>query len=297
MAWIKRTCRHLWGTFVPVPPSPVLKAALRWLELLPRHELSRARALFRSLPEFNDISPTQYEAAYDWLQERKFLDSLPHSTDLRTTIFTAAIADTLWFSDVDVLITQPEDLPSDGLRAAEAVGLSNEDAFAAVWHSWRKVDAAQRAHIGRAGEKAIVNLLSASGIPADHVSQHSDGYGYDVSATLPDRTFHLEIKATNKRGQLRFYLSRNEFETMRRDPDWILVAVRLNTELEPVSVATVCRQWISETVPADRKANGRWESVRLDVAASAICPGISRLSSPPATSVHGMLRGEPPWPG
>lgn len=283
---------------MPVPPSPVLRAALRWLEHLPKSQLARTRALFRSHREFGDISPTQYEAAYAWLQENRLLDASTSAGDPRNAVFSTAIKDTLWFSEADVLVAEPTTLPEDGLRAAKAVGLSPDEAFAAVRHAWSKVDASERVRIGKAGELAIMELLS--GIPDvsfQHVSEQSDGYGYDIGVTALGATLHVEVKATSRRGQPRIFLSRNEYETMRRDPTWTLLAVRLNQGLRPVAVATARRSWITEAVPVDRPAGGRWESVRLDVPSNALIPGLEGLPHPLPTTFPSMLRGEPSWSG
>lgn len=283
---------------MPIPPSPVLRAAVRWLEHLPTSQLARTRALFRSHREFGDISPTQYEAAYAWLQKNKLLSAYPSTGDPRTTVFSAAIRDTLWFTDADVLVTTPTALPEDALRAAEAISLSLDEAFASVRHVWSRVNTAERARIGKAGELAIIQLLSnIPDVTFQHVAELSDGYGYDVSTTAMNATLHLEVKSTSRRGQLRIYLSRNEYETMRRDPVWTLVAVRLSQKLMPVAITTVRRSWVSEAVPVDRQAAGRWESVRLDVPSDALTPGLEGLPRSLPAPLPPILRGEPPWPG
>ncbi|MFI6325535.1 DUF3883 domain-containing protein [Nonomuraea sp. NPDC050556] len=203
----------------------------------------------------------------------------------------AAVRDAFWFPDADLLIHSPEELPEDALRAAGTLGLGTGDALAVVRQAWSKIDAAARADVGSAGEHALMALLSAeTDVPARHVAAESDGYGYDIER----EPFHIEVKSTTRRGRLSIYLSRHEYETMRRDPFWILVTVRLDQSLQPVAVATVNRDWISARAPADKQVGGRWESARFDVPHEALTPGCPALA--PFRTL-GFLAGTPPWPG
>jgi hypothetical protein len=266
---------------VPGLPEPVLRAAVRWLERLPVSGAARVRALFTAHSDFSDITPTQYDAAYAWLRETGLLDGLRCSIPAHRRVFDAAIAHSgaPWLPDADLLVQGPDELPDDALRAAEALGLSEHEAYAQLAAVWGKVDAAERKRIGAAGELALVELLTASvEARVEHVAAWSDGYGYDISVHASQHRAHLEVKTTLRRSRLTVYLSRNEYETMLRDPDWELVAIRLAHDLQLQAVATVPRDWIASQVPEDQSPHGRWESCRLDVPPEVPAPGISRIT-------------------
>ncbi|MDJ0412824.1 DUF3883 domain-containing protein [Rhodococcus opacus] len=283
------------------PPDPVLWAALRWLEHLPQSNLARTRALFTSHSAYSDITPTQYAAAYTWLLENGFVDEFGTIAEVKCgklALFEAAISESLWISDADVLVVEPSALPEDALRAAVTLELDVDSAFAAVQHLWGKVDAAERLRIGTAGELALIELLAATACAKiDHVAAYSDGYGYDIAVTLPGSIAHLEVKATTRRGRLTIYLSRNEFETMRKDPDWTLVIVRLDQNLKPASIATVDTGWIASAAPRDCHPAARWDLTKFDVPPEALSPGLPSIAESDPPSLPPLLRGLPPWPG
>jgi len=88
--------------------------------------------------------------------------------------------------------------------------------------------------IGREGEEFVISWLKMnlevqlhSGIV--HTSLTDDGAGYDIispSAKLQERIL-LEVKTTTRPGDdFTFYLSRNEWGTALRNPNWYLVLVR-----------------------------------------------------------------------
>ena len=251
---------------MPIPPDPVLRAATRWLDRLPTSSASRCRALFSTHQEYGDITPTQYEAAYAWLGDTGLLDN-PLST-LPTTdrVFEAAILNTPWFADADVLVQRPEEIPDDAARAAAVLGLPEPAAFALIAGSWGKVDTEARERIGASGELALVELLERTPrTRVRHVSLISDGFGYDISAETARSLAHLEVKSTTRRERSIVFLSRNEFETMLRDPAWRLVVVRLSPQTHAiVEIEIADSTWIRKNVPADTGL-GRWESCRLDM--------------------------------
>ncbi|MHC5261362.1 protein NO VEIN domain-containing protein [Streptomyces sp. UC4497] len=267
---------------MPLPPEPVLRAAARWLERLPRSGAARCRALFTSHQDFSDITPTQYEAAYSWLGSVGLLEDLRSgSASAHRRIFKAAVSEstTAWFADADLLVRDPDELPDDALRAASALGLEDDEAFAEIRAVWGKVDTARREEIGAAGEAALVEWLTASvDGTVEHVAAVSDGYGYDIGVHAGNCSVHIEAKATVKRNRRTIYLSRNEFETMRRDPEWELVVVLLGPDLEMEQMATVLKSWIASVAPSDRSRLGRWESTRLEVPEEALEIGVPRLA-------------------
>lgn len=280
-----------------MPTSPVLRAAARWLEHLRESSDAQLRALFKAHPAFADITPTQYATAYEWLQNNGLLRRTVTTDQCGRAVFEAAIREALWFTDSDTLVPEPNSMPQDGMWAADALGVEPAEAFALLRHCWGKVDTAERTRVGAAGESALVSLLElVANLHVRHVAAESDGYGYDIHAAMPQEVLHIEVKATTRRGRLSIYLSRNEFETMRRDSQWLLIAVRMNDDLEPVATATVDRAWLTIAAPEDRPG-GRWESVKLDVPQHALNPGVVPLRKCANLTAPPILDGIPAWPG
>ncbi|MEU1895572.1 protein NO VEIN domain-containing protein [Streptomyces pristinaespiralis] len=285
---------------MPVPPEPVLRAAVRWLERLPASGTVRVRALFATHSDFSDITPTQYEAAYTWLEATGLLDDLRSSIPGHRRVFDAAIAHSgaSWLPDADLLIRSQDELPDDVLRAASSLGLSSGEAFRQLAAVWGKVDTRERERIGTAGELALVELLAASTSErVEHIAAWSDGFGYDIAVHATRYPGHLEAKSTTRRGRLTVFLSRNEYETMLRDPHWELVAIRLSEDLRPEAIATVPKEWIVRQAPTDQGSRGRWESCRLDVPPDVPVPGIPRIAPVLAAGGSRLLDGTASWPG
>lgn len=273
---------------------------MRWLERLPASSPARCRALFNAHSEFSDVTPTQYETAYAWLRSTGLLEGLYSSVPARHRVFTAAVASsgTQWFPDADVLVRGPDELPDDSLRATRSLRLTEDDAYAQVVAAWGKVDTAERERIGAAGELALVALLEGSvHARVEHVAAVADGYGYDIAVHAGPHSAHFEVKSTVRRGRLTVYLSRNEYETLRRDPAWQLVAIQLTAGLEAAAVASVPAEWIAAHVPTDLGSKGRWESCRLEVPADVPVPGIPTLAPLLAVDASELLTGAAVWPG
>ncbi|GGX64936.1 hypothetical protein GCM10010358_19140 [Streptomyces minutiscleroticus] len=280
---------------MPVPPDPVLRAAVRWLERLPDSGAARLRALFATHSKFSDITPTQYEAAYAWIQDTGLTDDLRSGIAAHRRVFGAAMAHSHapWLPDADLLIRTPDELPEDALRAAASLGLSEEEAFGQLGAVWGKVDAQKRSRIGAAGELALVELLRASTkARIEHVAMWSDGFGYDIAVHTVGHSAHLEVKSTTRRSRLTVYISRNEYETACRDPQWELIAIRLTPELELEAVATIPKEWIAAQVPADSGTYGHWESCRLEVPPDVPVPGIPRIAGALTDEASVLLRGD-----
>lgn len=282
-----------------IPSDRILRAAVRWLELLPHSVPARCRALFATHTGYSDITPTQYEVAYVWLREAGLLATVDSTRPAEMRVFSAAMSKSsaAWFADADVLVRDPSELPSDALRAAEALGFSAEEARGEIIALRGKIDLEQRQRVGAAGELALVELL-AEHLPdrVDHVAAVSDGYGYDIAVGTAPSALHLEVKSTLRRGRLTVHLSRHEYETMRRDEHWTLVAVRLTPDLTLAAVATIPGDWISSNSPMDRTASGRWESCGLEVPREVLKPGIPALSGA-LDNGPALLTGAVQWPG
>ncbi|GAB2616790.1 protein NO VEIN domain-containing protein [Kribbella endophytica] len=237
--------------------------------------------MFTSHAEYSDISPGQYESAYSWIDEAGLMGGLDTALPIRERILRAALLTGRppWLADADLLVQAPEELPADALRAAAALGFDETHVYREVHAVWGKVDSAERERIGFAGEIALVELLATYSMARiEHVAAHSDGYGYDIAVHAGQHSLRIEAKATARRNRLSFFLSRNEFETMRLDAGWQLVIVRLNSQLAIDAVASIDSGWISRQVPLDQGSYGCWSSCRIDVPPEKAVTGIPRLA-------------------
>jgi hypothetical protein len=247
-------------------------------------------------PRYRDLTATQYASAFQWLESAGLLFSagaLPADDASRRhrallTVFEAALTGRPWLDEALMLVPTPDDLPLDVAEVADILGLAPHEAFTAVHAAAGKVDLAERARVGDAGERSLVELLRReTSCVVEHVALTQDGLGYDVR--VADPVANLEVKSTTRLGRLTLYLSRNEFEVMRVDPAWQLVAVLLDSaDLDTVTaLATVDRAWLLAAAPSDRSAAGRWESMRVHVAPAALTGGIPALQ--PATRSTGLV--------
>lgn len=265
-----------------LPPKPILIAVVRWLETLETSGgIARARALLTTHPQYDDLTPTQYESALTWMRELGLLDglgaTLPPASRVLSAVFEGGTLP--WVQDADELVRSPDELPSDIVEVGEALGLDAAEVFDQLVVSWGKVDTAARELVGAAGEAGLVELLrSATDGRVDHVSTWSDGYGYDLVFTAGTTRLHLEVKSTTRAGRLTVYLSRHEYEVMLRDRQWQLVAVRLSTELEVVGVGSIPREWVAANVPRDSGQFGSWAAVKLELPADVVVSGVPALA-------------------
>lgn len=265
---------------MPIPPDSILRGAVRWLERIPSHGIARTRSLLVTNPRLSDLTPTQYETALQWLMRAGLLTGDASDAPAAVRVYAKAVAEAAWFQDADLHVRDPGELPEDALIAAEALSLDPTDAFQHLVTSWGKVDTDLRERIGAAGEAALVDLLKESvNAEIEHVSQWSDGMGYDVTVTADDFSSHLEVKSSTRRGRLTIYLSRNEFEVMRRDANWTLVALTLSSDLNLVDIRTVRSTWLSTAAPQDIGSGGRWQACRFDVPTEQTMPGIPALNA------------------
>jgi len=236
--------------------------------------------MFVSYSGFSDITPTQYDQALEWLRELGLLERSYTPSEAVQRLFDAAIlyGDTLWFRDLADLVPTPDDLPEDAIRAAAALQLDLAYAHSRISSLAQKVDTEERERIGAEGEQELVRLLrSTTHTRVDHISEWSDGHGYDIAVTAPGLELHIEVKSTNRRGNVRIFLSRNEFEVMKRDSAWRLVVVQLDNNLKATGVGVVSKSYIEEAAPRDHSAFSRWESARFIIPESVVEPGIQEL--------------------
>ncbi|MFF4348854.1 DUF3883 domain-containing protein [Streptomyces sp. NPDC001530] len=226
------------------PGEGTRRAARRWLEHLHVADIPRLRSLFTHHPDYSDLTPVQYADGLAWL--------------LRQGIITP-----------------------DGRSLVRVGAHETRDRAAAVQVSrvrWTPAAEAARRETGTAGERAVVRLLELSASArVVHVAALSDAYGYDIQAESKDGAVgHIEVKATTDPTRLIVYLTRHEYEVMRRDPDWLLAAVLMGVQGDALNVVTVSRAWLGLAAPEDRDCNGQWESARFSVPFHVLTPGIVR---------------------
>jgi hypothetical protein len=122
--------------------------------------------------------------------------------------------------------------------------------------------------IGKEGEEYVVSCLKEKlethlhpGIV--HVSLTDDGAGYDIitPASKIEGRIMLEVKTTTKPGDdFYFYLSRNEWNTARRNSNWYLVLVRkTNGRLDLFGY--LGSQSLVDYYPGDVHPDFQWTSV------------------------------------
>ncbi|WP_083207451.1 DUF3883 domain-containing protein [Gordonia sp. UCD-TK1] len=270
-----------------LPPESILLAAKRWLDILPSSGgIPRAQALLATHVKYSDLTPTQYASALTLLHELELIEggrilSPPGSRVLGALLEKAAPT---WFLDADQLVQSPDELPSDIVSAGRALGLNEVEVYEQLVSSWGRVDTAVRERVGAAGEAQLVEILeSVSGSRVDHVSNWSDGFGYDISYSVGRISGHLEVKSTTRVGRFTAYLSRHEFGVMQRDDSWVLVAVRLTRDLNIAGVGCVPNEWIEANVPRDAGPFGSWASCKFEIPAEVIGSPVHELGAEAAT--------------
>lgn len=238
---------------------------------------------------YQDLTPTQYATALDWLREVGLtVDSPtgPRPADVPGSEAERVLRIAIESSQPDWLLDQlntddSDELPLDLGDLCDDLEIPADAAWQISRAASKKVDLERRAEVGLAGEVRLVELLRHA-IEGDvhHVALDSDGWGYDLSIAGPQGHRHIEVKSTTSRSRLVVYLSRHEFEVALRDAEWCLVGVVL-VEDSICQLVEIRRDWILASGPSDRPPFARWESVRLEPPPSAIHAGTPTLADIP----------------
>jgi hypothetical protein len=283
---------------VALPPDGIVRAAVRWLRLLQNSTVAQGWALIRADSGYVDLSPTQYAAAFDWLQKIGLLQAGPHGpclspvahgqapSQLDELMFVKALETEppAWLQDADVLVRDADDVPHDAATLAATLGLSDQAALLGIRQVHGHMDIELRQQVGALGERALVDLLERSWPGStEHVALDHDGFGYDIALSVAAKTWHLEVKTTTRRGRLSIHLSRHEYEVGQLDPCWELVVVGLDQAGAVVGVATADRALLLRTAPSDAVAGARWQTAQYDLERPALRPGLAFLESQYAT--------------
>lgn len=258
-----------------LPPDSIVLAATRWLRLLRDSTLGQAFTIIRADASYTDLTQTQYASGLEWLEAVDLLKNGPRGLELSPTVselpeeqinqllFERILmrAEPAWLPDADSLVPDPADLPQDAASLANSLGLSEQAAFLLVRHLHGRVDKTERARIGTAGERALVEFLERRWPGSTiHVALTDDGFGYDVLFRHQNAQWHLEVKTTTRRGRLVIYLSRHEHEVGLHDPYWRLIVVGLDDQLLLQAVATVRHSEVLSRAPCDLYTESKWQS-------------------------------------
>lgn len=280
-----------------LPADTVARAAARWLRILRTSTLGQGWSLIRADSNYTDLTQTQYASALEWL---KVLGLVIHGLDDvelsavvkalpeaqgKQLLFERGIqhAAPAWLPDSDLLIPDASELPQDAAGLADTLGLSDDAALLAVRHIHGRIDLAQRAQVGAAGERALIDLLESQWPGSTvHVALANDGFGYDVLFRHGNVEWHLEVKSTTRRGRLVIYLSRHEHEVGLRDSKWRLIVVGLDDQLRLQAIATVRYPTVAERGPEDLCAEAKWQSTSHQLAPRDLQCGLSFLEAPAA---------------
>ncbi|MEU2516406.1 protein NO VEIN domain-containing protein [Streptomyces syringium] len=270
-----------------LPNSGAMRAGMRWLTHLRTEEVSRLRVLFTHHGRYSDLTPAQYADGLAWLRrielvgrDGRLAPAVSRRGHADEHGLVAAVLEATcpsWLTSGDWPLNGSAELPREAVALAAALEITEADVGAAALAVRCQVDTSMRELVGAVGERELLALLRRS-LDAEvrHVAAESDGYGYDIEVSGPRwPAVHLEVKTTTDRSRLVVYLSRHEYETMRRDGAWTMVAVLLGFRGELVATATVDPVWLLRARPYDSHAAARWESVRLVVPPHALRWGIS----------------------
>lgn len=284
-----------------LPADAILRAAQRWIELLSRSPFVQAAALIKANPAYTDLSQTQYASALDWLRLTGLIIGTNHGPAvapsvlrlsdpaLRQLLFSRALetAAPPWLADADALVDDEDELPQDAIKLAQALELDDREALVALRQLHGRIDLAERARVGAAGEAALVAILEKYWPGSTHqASLDDDGLGYDIAFQPDSVEHHLEVKSTTRRGRLTIYLSRHEHEIAHLDTSWHLIVVGLDAEGQVAAIATAAEKMLFARSPLDRSSAARWESVRHQLTATDLSPGLQISGvKPPGASV------------
>jgi hypothetical protein len=277
-----------------LPADSIMRAAERWLRVLRKSTFVQAWSLIRSDANYADLTQTQYSAALEWLGSLGLVvgggNGVQLSPAVRTLgkpqrnqlLFELSLerAAPAWLPDADLLIPDESEIPRDAAALAHTLGLTDRNALLAIRCAHGRVDLAQRTRVGAAGERALCRLLEAHWPGSTtHVAETDDGFGYDIAFRHAGTEWYVEVKSTSRRGRLVVYLSRHEHEVGLLEPNWRMVIVGLDDQLELQALATVRHAEVLARAPHDIFIQSAWQSASHQLAPSDLQRGLAFLDS------------------
>lgn len=176
-------------------------------------------------------------------------------------------------------------LPTPSLGALASIDDDDEAADVLAGTLAERAEAVDRSETGTAGELYVLEQVRANLIALNYpdlaelceqVSLVSDWIGYDLSAPRADRTLRrLEVKTMTSAGRpatVRFFLSRNEYDTGRRNAsEWALVACTRDRATGEMALLGWCRAAaLTAYLPVDQ--NGRWTEAQVSLPITTLMP-------------------------
>lgn len=272
-----------------LPSRPIIIGCLRWLDLLRTSSISQTSLILRSDPQFTDLTQGQYQLALELLKNLGALKNqlqswvlaehyrvLPRA-QIRNLLFEKIIESSApaWLPDSDLLIPDPSDIPGDAATVACVLGLKELEAFRGIRNVHSRIDLAKRKQIGDAGELALLQFLEQYRPGSTvHVASLSDGFGYDIAFQHGDCEWHLEVKSTTRRGRMNIHVSRHEYEESTRDPNWRLIIIGLDRNLQMVAIATLRPGHLVALAPSDISSKARWQSAAFEIVENNLIRGL-----------------------
>lgn len=238
-----------------------------------RHELGAAVQVAR----FVDATGNAHEDAAD-----AYLTTSTRDTFAPATLRAAEEL----LLEVDLLCLDNGRLrPTPALSALAGIDDDDEAADVLAGTLLERAESVDQSETGAAGELYVLEQLRAElivlGYPdlaaqCERVSLVSNWLGYDLAAPKADGTLRrLEVKTmTSVRlpATVRFFLSRNEYDTGRRNTvEWALVACARDRATGKLELLGWCRAAaLTAYLPVDQ--NGRWTEAQVALPVTALMP-------------------------
>ncbi|KPG88100.1 hypothetical protein AEQ27_01345 [Frigoribacterium sp. RIT-PI-h] len=185
-------------------------------------------------------------------------------------------ANPLWLQAGGEFLSDVDLLPVDIDELSIELDLPPDRALTVARRVVGKYDARRQAEIGLQGERAFIDWLTqSSDVTVEHTSLFDDYAGYDVRILKGSLEALFEIKATTREGPtFRFFLSRNEYETMQTYAStWHLQLVRLSAEGQP-QFYFLDSTWLANVMPEDIPTISKWASAEIVVDENQLSRGL-----------------------
>lgn len=315
---------ELWDAVGEVPPAHLIRAAVFVARQLDAHgaPVQAARHTYIRQPTGGIYSPADLVRAERLLVEACLVreeDDVLYPTEELTTLalledeiaHEALLSHCLLATPPSWLTQEPLAVPPEAGPALDTLLPDPARREAFLLALGRRVDPGALEALGALGEERVAAAareelaeLGRDDLAAAvrRVSVISDQLGYDVVAPRPDgasRRFEVKTAGHSRDGLAHFYLTRNEAEVGRRDPNWALVYCQLQEgrgvdgdreeprgdddgvegvgqpSAEDVEIVGWCRgRNLEPYLPTDAPG-GRWRTVEITIPLTALFEGLA----------------------